>query len=138
MGLVTGEMKGPFRGLVLFLFLSGVLVCSITFAGNPSPQVNEEVSHLLAYIEDSGCQFYRNGSWYDCHQARKHFELKYHHLCSVSRETSTEDVIECAGSRSSMSGNPYLVRCDARAPVTTGEWLRTELERFRLEGSKPQ
>ncbi len=127
-----------FPGPVTLSFLLGILIASVTLAANPSPQVEVEVSHLLTYIEDSGCQFYRNGSWYDGHQARSHFELKYHYLCRITTATRTEDVIECAGSRSSMSGEPYLVKCDDSAPVTSSEWLRTELERFRLEGSRSQ
>jgi hypothetical protein len=41
------------------------------------------------------------------------------------------DFIEEAATKSSMSGRPYLMRCAGGAPVTTNQWLREALERYR-------
>ena len=116
--------------------LVGMLVSSFALAADPPLAVQSEVAHLFTYIENSGCQFYRNGSWHDAHQARAHIELKYRYLCKKGQASCAEDVIERAGSTSSLSGKPYQVRCGDSEPILSGDWLRTELQRFRTAGKK--
>jgi hypothetical protein len=111
-----------------------MLISPVALAADPPPAVQSEVAHLFAYIENSGCQFYRNGTWHDAHQARAHIERKYRYLCSKDQVSSTEDVIERTASTSSLSGKPYQVRCGNGASVLTGDWLRTELQHFRAAG----
>ena len=122
--------------LVLFCLLFGMIIPSVAPAADPSPAVQSEVVHLFDYIDNSGCQFYRNGSWHDAHQARAHLELKYHYLCRKGQVSCAEDVIERAGSASSLSGKPYQIKCGDAAPVLSGDWLKAELQRFRLRDKK--
>ena len=122
--------------VVLFCSLFGMLIFSVALAADPPPAVQSEVAHLFSYIDNSGCQFYRNGSWHDAHQARAHLELKYRYLCTKGQVSCAEDVIERAGSVSSMSGKPYQIKCGDAAPVLSGDWLKAELQRFRLQGKK--
>ena len=122
--------------LVFFGALLGVLLFSGAFAADPPPVVQSEVTHLFDYIENSGCQFYRNGSWHDARQARSHLELKYRYLCKKGQVSCTEDVIEKAASVSSMSGKPYQIKCGDTAPVLTRDWLNAELKRFRSQDKK--
>ena len=42
-----------------------VLMMAQLARAEPSAQVQEEVNFLLAYVEQSGCEFYRNGTWHD-------------------------------------------------------------------------
>lgn len=119
---------------ILFCSLFGVFISCVALAADPPPAVQSEVAHLFTYIENSGCEFYRNGSWHDAHQARAHIELKYRYLCRKGQVSCAEDVIEQAGSTSSLSGKPYQVRCGDSEPVLSGDWLRTELQRFRTAG----
>ena len=122
--------------VVLFCLLFGMLISSVALATDPPPPVQSEVTHLFDYIDNSGCQFYRNGSWYDAHQARAHLELKYRYLCRKGQVSCAEDMIEQAGSVSSISGQPYQIKCGNGAPVPSGDWLKAELQRFRLQGRK--
>ena len=122
--------------VALFCSLFGMLIFSVALAADPPPAVQSEVAHLFSYIDNSGCQFYRNGSWHDAHQARAHLELKYRYLCTKGQVSCAEDVIERAGSVSSMSGKPYQIKCGDAAPVLSGDWLKAELQRFRLQGKK--
>jgi hypothetical protein len=122
--------------VVLFCALVGMLISSVVLAGDPPPAVQSEVTHLFDYIDNSGCQFYRNGSWHNAHEARSHLELKYRYLCSKGQVSCAEDVIERAGSKSSMSGKPYQIKCGDGAPVPSGDWLKAELQRFRLKDRK--
>ncbi len=123
-------------GVIAICLLSGVLILSVAFAADPPTVVQSETAHLFDYIDNSGCQFYRNGSWHDAHQARAHLELKYRYLCRRAQVSCTEEVIERAGSASSVSGKPYQVRCGDSPPVQSGDWLRAELKRFRLQDKK--
>jgi hypothetical protein len=125
------------RAVLLFLgSLLGVLISSGAFAADPPPMVQSEVAHLFDYIENSGCQFYRNGSWHDAHQARAHLELKYWYLCEKGQVSSTEDVIERAASVSGISGKPYQIKCGDAGPVLSGDWLKAELKRYRSRDKK--
>jgi hypothetical protein len=121
---------------VLFCSLFCMLIFSVALAADPPPAFQSEVAHLFDYIDNSGCQFYRNGSWHDAHQARAHLELKYRYLCRKGEVSCTEDVIERAGSASSLSGKPYQIKCGDATPVLSGDWLKAELQRFRLHDKK--
>jgi uncharacterized protein DUF5329 len=101
--------------------------------GEPPIMVQLEVNFLLGYIEGSRCEFYRNGTWHDSIAAQAHLRDKYKYLVARNLINSTEDFIERAATDSSLSGQPYEVRCRCYggATVTSNKWLREELARFR-------
>jgi hypothetical protein len=118
------------------------LACALMFsiragADAPGATTQAEVAHLLSYLESSGCDFYRNGTWHSAKEARAHLERKYTYLVNRSMVSSAEEFIERAATSSSMSGQPYLVRCAAGQSVPSGVWLRAELERFRSSRKGP-
>lgn len=96
------------------------------------PLAQTEIAHLLDFVRDSGCAFYRNGSWYSAAEGAAHLDDKYQMLARKDEIATAEDFIARAGSMSSMSGRPYQVRCGTDAPVDTGPWLRAELARYRI------
>ena len=96
-------------GSVLML---GLLLAPVARA-EPPTSVQIEVNFLLGYLEGSGCEFYRNGSWHDSKAAQAHLRDKYKYL------------------ESSLSGQPYKVRCNGGAEVASRQWLHDELARFR-------
>ena len=92
----------------------------------------EEIEHLLSYMEQSGCQFCRNGTWYDdTKKVRSHVELKYNYFMKKGQINSTEDFIKWSASKSEMSGKPYLVKRGNEPPMLLSQWLLEELERYR-------
>lgn len=113
------------------VFAAVVLLSSPLHAAALSAASQREIAHLLAYLEHSGCTLLRNGTWHDPKEARAHLESKYEYLMKSSLVDSAEDFIERAASTSSMSGEHYVVHCPGQAKVTSGDWLRTELSRFR-------
>jgi uncharacterized protein DUF5329 len=97
----------------------------------PPPAAVVEINYLLQHIEASGCEFYRNGSWYDAAQAKAHLRLKYDYLAARNQIGSAEDFIDKAASKSSLSGRAYKIRCAGAAEVESNPWLRDALERYR-------
>jgi hypothetical protein len=127
-------MRSVIRAVMLFLIWS-VIVLSFPLHGlsaQLSSGQKAEIEHLLSYIEQSGCQFYRNGTWYDdAKKVRAHVEMKYEYFMKKGRMNSTEDFIKWSASKSEISGKPYLVRKDDQNPMLLSQWLLDELERYR-------
>ena len=100
----------------------------ISYAEEQSARMEQEVQHLLDYIEESGCTFIRNGISHQSDAARKHINRKYQH---IRKDLSTaEDFIDHAASQSSITGSRYLVRCGG-ATLYSGDWLSQELWSYR-------
>ncbi|MCD6060617.1 MAG: hypothetical protein K0S16_928 [Moraxellaceae bacterium] len=114
--------------LVLAVFFAAGNVAS---AGELSPAGRAEVAHLFAHLQQSGCQFNRNGSWYAAGEAVAHLQKKFDYLQKKKLVASAEDFIARAASESSVSGKPYLVKCGATAAVPSGAWFRAALEKYR-------
>lgn len=112
------------------LMLLGLLSLPAARA-EPPVNVQIEVNFLLGYVEGSGCAFYRNGTWHDARTAQAHLRDKYNYLAARNLITTTEDFIDRAATESSLSGRPYAVRCNGGAMVTSSQWLRDELARYR-------
>ena len=92
-----------------------------------------EISHLLNFIEQSGCQFDRNGSVHDSKEAREHIQMKYDYARKWI--SSTEDFIEYTATKSSMTGKRYHVVCAGKR-IPSGEWLLNELKHYRSNPSE--
>ena len=90
--------------------------------------LQDEIQHLLQFVENSGCEFERNGTIYDSKEARLHIEKKYNYVRSYVDET--EDFIKYAATESSISGRKYHVICGDRK-LASGDWLHEELSRYR-------
>jgi hypothetical protein len=118
------------------LLMLGLLLVPVAHAELPiNTQV--EVDFLLGYIEGSTCEFYRNGTWHDSKAAYAHLRDKYRYLVARNLISSAEDFIEKAATQSSLSGQPYKVRCQDGATMTTNQWLHAELVRFRAFNKRP-
>jgi hypothetical protein len=123
---MTGKNIGP-----LAAFLIAVLCSEILSQATAASVADVEIGQLLGYLERSGCAVYRNGSWYSASDARAHLEKKYRYLLARGLVNTTEEFMDRAATTSSMSGEPYQVKCDGREPVSSAEWLTTELQRLR-------
>jgi hypothetical protein len=119
--------------LGLVLALSGG--CTAAYAAPPATVQTEitktEINYLLGFVERSGCQFYRNGSWYDSKQAEAHLREKYDFLAAKGLIKSAEDFIERAATKSSLSSKAYAIKCGDGPVVTTNQWLRAALAGYR-------
>lgn len=100
-------------------------------AGEALALAQREAEQLIAALATSGCEFFRNGSWYAADTAAAHLRRKYEYLLDEQRIASVQDFITLAGSGSSQSGEPYRVRCGTAAPVNSAAWLNTRLAALR-------
>ena len=123
--LLRGKMK---KYLAIIMLLP-----SLVFAQPVSDQTKMEISYLLSYLKESGCQFNRNGSWYSAAEAVDHLHKKYEYLQQKGLVVTTEDFINRAATESSMSGQPYHVKCGTAAEEESGPWLRAVLVQHRAQ-----
>jgi hypothetical protein len=115
------------------LFVLAAVLCIILQAARaaPPPAAETEINHLLGLMENSGCEFFRNGTWYDAQRAAAHLRSKYTALAVNAQIETAEDFIDKAASNSSMSGQAYLIRCGGAVPMTTRQWFSAALARYR-------
>ena len=114
-----------------FLFILAVTFYSSLCLAGIENDAEKEILHLFEYVKQSNCEFNRNGSWYSPFEAEKHLETKYRYLMKKGQINTAEQFIDRVASRSSMSGQPYLVRCGDSRPINSSDWFTDELKRFR-------
>jgi hypothetical protein len=112
------------------------LCCGIAAAAQTAAPVRAEIDALLAKLQASGCQFSRNGSWYNGSEARDHLLRKLEYLEGKSTVSSTEQFIEVAASKSSSSGQAYSVKCSGQMPIASQVWLTQQLPAIRATTGK--
>jgi hypothetical protein len=115
----------------LAIFLIAVLISGILSQATTASVVEVEIGQLLGFIEHSGCAVYRNGSWYSASEARAHLEKKYRYFRDKGLMNTTEDFIARVATASSVSGEPYQVKCDELEPISSADWLTKELQRLQ-------
>ena len=122
------------KKLALLLLLAPALAsAATTTAVSPQPGAawQQEVSHLIGYLEQSGCQFKRSGNWQPASDAVSHLTRKYRYLSEHGLASSAEDFIHRAASQSRTTGKPYMVRCEDGRAQSSALWLGAELQRYR-------
>ncbi|MBB1060728.1 DUF5329 domain-containing protein [Lysobacter spongiae] len=108
---------------------------AIPVSAEPPPETVREMEGLIDALRDSGCEFQRNGRWYDGGRAATHLRRKQAWLLERDLISSSEQFIERAGSRSSLTGRPYQVRCPGADPMPSARWLNETLESLRARTS---
>jgi len=98
----------------------------------PAPVAKTEIEYLLSAVASSDCRFYRNGTWYDAKSAAAHLRYKYENLAAKDLIRDTDDFIERAATKSSLSGQNYAIKCEGLAEVSSRQWLIDVLASYRL------
>jgi hypothetical protein len=107
-----------------------VLIASFSAHADVTPNTKQEISHLFTHLKSSGCEFNRNGSWYNADKAVEHLNQKYEYLLNKGLIATTEDFIQKAAAESSMSHKPYIVKCGEKES-TSATWFKDELTTYR-------
>ena len=111
------------------------LAPSVGARGAPPAAAQLEITTLLRDVGTSGCEFYRNGTWYDAKRAQAHLDMKYRDLARRDQIATAEDFITRAATRSSLSGQAYQIRCPGNAVEPSDQWLRDRLLRNRARSA---
>lgn len=120
-------------GMTRLLAIAALLCAASTHAAEPPGPVRAEVEGLLALLGQSECEFFRNGHWHGSAEAQSHLRMKYEQLVRRGLVRQTEDFIAGAGTKSSLSGEPYRVRCAGQPPRDSAAWLGERLRERRLD-----
>lgn len=110
---------------------AGLLLAPAARSAPPPVAAQIEINFLLGYVDGSRCEFLRNGTWHGAQPAQVHLRDKFKYLVMRDQINSTEQFIDRAATESSLTGQPYQVRCAGQPPVMTHQWLLDELKRFR-------
>ncbi len=108
-----------------------MVFCTAAGATPTAAPVRAEIDALLGKLQESGCQFNRNGSWYSGAEAKSHLLRKLEYFEDKGTVKNTEQFIELAASKSSSSGKPYQVKCGNAGAVPSQQWLNAELHALR-------
>lgn len=95
-----------------------------------------ETESLIASLAGSGCGFERNGSRHGAAEAQTHLRRKYAALLRRSPDATAEQFIVHAATRSSVSGEPYLVHCPGSKAMDSATWFQERLRTLR--GGRPK
>lgn len=120
---------------VLLGLLVGLVLAPVAHPA-PTSAALAEIEYLLVYMGSSGCEFYRNGTWYSPVKAQAHLRYKYEWLMTHDQIESAEDFIDKAATKSSLSGQPYKVRCGFSAERSSSQWFRELLAQHRARSSR--
>lgn len=86
-----------------------IILCSLVgIAHAQEPSEISKINFLISSVEAlEGAKFIRNGSEYDTQSASKHLHLKL--KAAGDKIKTADDFIQFCASRSSMTGDPYLI-----------------------------
>jgi hypothetical protein len=121
-------MSLPKRHLLIALAASALALAGGSAEADPDVVAQAEIDHLLVFVGESSCTFVRNGTPGTGAQARDHLAGKYQF--AKGRISTAEEFIQNLATQSSMSGEPYLIRC-GKNDKPAGVWLVEELRRYR-------
>jgi hypothetical protein len=108
--------------------LTVVALSSMTWAGTLSEA--EKIAQLIKVVEEMPARFLRNGAEYDAIEAAAHLRLKLRR--AGSRIKTAEDFIIYCASRSSVSGEKYMVRFTDGRVTESAEYLREKLKEIEV------
>ncbi len=119
----------PKRHLLIVLMAAALTLAGSSSArADPDLAAQAEIDHLLDFVGASSCTFVRNGTPGTATAARDHLVGKY--SFAKGRISTADEFIKNLATESSMSGDPYLIRC-GRNERPAGAWLAEELRRYR-------
>jgi len=113
----------------LMLCIFSCVISASVFASD----MQTEIDHLLAFLENSECQYERNGKIHTGKDTLNHVKKKNKYF--KNKIDSTEKFIEYSATKSTMSGKYYMVLCKDSPKVKTQDWLLQELKNYRSKDS---
>ncbi len=114
--------------------LSLLLVCLFTLftlvpaKAEAPPQEKARIQKLIDHVRSlEGATFIRNGKENDAGTAAEFLGRKWG--ANTRRVSTAEDFIEVAGTKSSTTGKPYIIRLKSGKTVPCAEYLSQQLKK---------
>jgi len=121
--MVCGNKRASKLLLIVGLTLSRLA------ASADDPNMESEIDFLLDTVVSSDCVFIRNGSEHAAQAARDHLQMKRKR--GKRYYSTAEEFIEKIASKSSWSGNEYLIQCGDAPQQKAQVWFMSILDRLR-------
>ena len=132
-GAPSGQIVAALPGywLLLLTLMGLLLTVPVSATGQQAEDLDTTIQHLIDYVRESDVTFERNIFRHDSVQAAAHIERKYQYF---RNEIDTpEQFIELCATASLVTGKQYLIVDGQGDEIPAGEWLNTELVRYRLQ-----
>ncbi|MDP2589504.1 DUF5329 family protein [Vibrio splendidus] len=110
-------------------FLCGLMVSQLLSLNYAFASPQQEIDHLLTFVESTQCKYERNGTIHNGPEAAAHIKKKADYYADDIE--SAEDFIAYSATKSMLSGRHYRVHCEGKASVSSEVWLKSELDDFR-------
>jgi hypothetical protein len=94
----------------------------------------EEVDYLIDTVAKADARFIRNGKEYSSQEGADHLKSKLGQ--AGNRVKTAEDFIQGIGTKSYLSGKPYLMKNKDGTTTEVGPWLTKALEKYRQDRQK--
>lgn len=124
-------LRNPWTQALATACLLFSLAANAQTSSNATTTTEQEIQSLFKALQQSGCEFSRNGQWYNASQATEHLQRKYSYLQKKALVSTAEDFIARAASQSSVSSKPYLVRCPGQPELRSQQWFEAALAKTR-------
>ncbi|AXR67970.1 YfeK family protein [Leptospira mayottensis] len=108
-----------------------VVLFFISISAEESSDFRNDLNSLMAVFESCECKFIRNGVEHGPKEARAHMEKKLKMV--EGRIQTIPEFIDYIGSKSSVSGKPYLVKFADGKTKESGVWLKEKWEEILKE-----
>ncbi|MCL2872257.1 MAG: DUF5329 domain-containing protein [Betaproteobacteria bacterium] len=117
----------------LWLPLLALFFCCFAPVQAYAMSEEEKITALIASVKDTpeGTQFVRNGKAYSVTEAIDHLNYKY--ARAKSKVKTAEDFIKYVASKSSMSGEDYLIRYPDGKTATAEAFFAERLRKLKSE-----
>lgn len=123
------------RPLIHFFISTNLLLFLFSYPSVADSRLQDEIHHLMEYTRNSNCIFIRNGRDHSPEDAARHMLRKYDHF--KDKISTTEEFIELCATQSTLTRQPYEIRCPNQKSVESSYWFRMELQKLRNEKDRP-
>jgi hypothetical protein len=122
----------PFTERVQLFLIATLFVVLVVFSGAISAQDTTEkkkIEFLLSSVENlKGAKFIRNGTEHNGKEAAEHLRMKLQNTLVVE---TANDFIKLCASKSSITGEPYMIRLPDGKTMKSAEYFREKLKEYQ-------
>ncbi len=101
-----------------------------SLSGMAAASLDARIERLITAIEESDCQFIRNGKTYSPAESVSHVSRKYQHF--KGDIDSIDKFIELSATKSLMSGKVYQIKCGDTGIQSSESWLKARASELHL------